>query len=52
MTLMSIRTHLWRGGGDVVLHYKENGKKAIAHIPTPGQSGYPPSGEDAKAGAP
>ncbi|KAK4494716.1 hypothetical protein PRZ48_014072 [Zasmidium cellare] len=51
MTLMSIRTHLWRGGGDVILHYKANGKKAIAHVPE--QSGYPPaaSSEDARAGA-
>lgn len=29
MTLASIRSHLWRGGGDVVLYYKSNGKKAL-----------------------
>lgn len=33
MTLATIRSHLWRGGGDVVLYYKANGKKAILHAP-------------------
>lgn len=27
MTLATLRVHMWRTGGDVVLHYKENGKK-------------------------
>lgn len=39
MTLMAIRSHLWRGGGDVLLYYKANGKKPIAHSPLPPQSG-------------
>lgn len=43
MTLASIRAHIWRGGGDVLLHYKANGKKQIKHTPYPGpQSGSPP----------
>lgn len=29
MTLATLRVHMWRTGGDVVLHYKENGKKEI-----------------------
>lgn len=29
MTLATIRTHLWRSSGDMVLHYKTNGKKEI-----------------------
>jgi WD repeat-containing protein 48 len=29
MTLASIRAHVWRGGGDVLLQYKANGKKEI-----------------------
>jgi WD repeat-containing protein 48 len=29
MTLASIRAHVWRGGGDVILQYKANGKKEI-----------------------
>ncbi|KAJ5159983.1 uncharacterized protein N7482_006987 [Penicillium canariense] len=29
MTLATIRTHLWRTSGDMVLHYKANGKKQI-----------------------
>ena len=31
MTLATIRTHVWRGGGDVFLYYKSNGRKAIKH---------------------
>ncbi|UPX10907.1 uncharacterized protein EKO05_0001542 [Ascochyta rabiei] len=33
MTLASIRAHVWRGGGDVVLHYKANGRKEIKQHP-------------------
>ncbi|KAJ5120623.1 Protein of unknown function DUF3337 [Penicillium bovifimosum] len=29
MTLATIRTHMWRSSGDMVLHYKTNGKKEI-----------------------
>ncbi|KAI0582375.1 WD repeat containing protein 48 [Pyrenophora tritici-repentis] len=43
MTLASIRAHVWRGGGDVLLYYKANGRKEIKHAPYPGpQSGAPP----------
>ncbi|KAK4140921.1 uncharacterized protein C8A04DRAFT_31584 [Dichotomopilus funicola] len=34
MTLATLRTHVWRGGNDVVLHYKANGRKEIP-IPSP-----------------
>jgi WD repeat-containing protein 48 len=59
MTLATIRSHLWRGGGDVVLYYKANGRKEIAHMPqsTPGSlpPAAPPSttsdGSDARPGA-
>jgi WD repeat-containing protein 48 len=30
MTLATLRTHIWRTGGDVALFYKANGKKVIA----------------------
>ncbi|KAF2131515.1 WD repeat protein-like protein [Dothidotthia symphoricarpi CBS 119687] len=41
MTLASIRAHVWRGGGDVVLHYKANGRKEIKTTPYPGpQAGF------------
>ena len=39
MTLATIRTQLWRGGGDVLLYYKANGRKEILHaapVQTPG----------------
>ena len=36
MTLATIRTHIWRSSGDMVLHYKANGKKEI-RMPGPSQ---------------
>lgn len=33
MTLASIRAHVWRGGGDVILYYKANGRKEIKPFP-------------------
>lgn len=33
MTLASMRAHVWRGGGDVMLHYKANGNKDIKPFP-------------------
>ncbi|KAK4102039.1 WD40 repeat-like protein [Parathielavia hyrcaniae] len=33
MTLNTLRTHVWRGGADIVLHYKANGKKEIPMPP-------------------
>ncbi|RAL13994.1 Pkinase-domain-containing protein [Aspergillus homomorphus CBS 101889] len=35
MTLATIRAHLWRSSGDMVLYYKANGKKEI-RMPAPG----------------
>jgi WD repeat-containing protein 48 len=35
MTLASIRAHVWRGGGDVVLYYKANGRKEIKSLQAP-----------------
>jgi len=33
MTLATMRTHIWRSGGDVLLTYKANGRKQILHAP-------------------
>ncbi|KAF7512154.1 hypothetical protein GJ744_002316 [Endocarpon pusillum] len=33
MTLATLRTHIWRTGGDVALFYRANGKKVIAPAP-------------------
>lgn len=33
MTLASIRSQIWRGGGDILLYYKANGKKEIGGAP-------------------
>lgn len=29
MTLATIKAHIWRTGGDMILFYKSNGKKVI-----------------------
>ena len=29
MTLATVRTHIWRSSGDMILFYKANGKKEI-----------------------
>ncbi|KAF2216874.1 hypothetical protein CERZMDRAFT_64278 [Cercospora zeae-maydis SCOH1-5] len=42
MTLGTIRAHVWRGGGDVVLYYKANGKKEILHAPKASPPGSTP----------
>ncbi|KAK4165112.1 hypothetical protein QBC43DRAFT_316793 [Cladorrhinum sp. PSN259] len=33
MTLATLRTHVWRGGNDIVLYYKANGRKDIPNPP-------------------
>lgn len=42
-TLASLRVHVWRTGGDVVLYYKSNGRKTLrlphpAEVPTKEES--------------
>ncbi|KAF5010199.1 hypothetical protein FDECE_3640 [Fusarium decemcellulare] len=34
-TLSTLRTHLWKGGNDIVLYYKTNGKKELRPFPPP-----------------
>ncbi|WPH04522.1 Hypothetical protein R9X50_00741400 [Acrodontium crateriforme] len=41
MSLATIRSHLWRGGGDIVLFYKANGRKPILHQPSVKASNLP-----------
>lgn len=36
MTLATIRNHIWRTSGDMILYYKSNGKK---DLPMPGSGG-------------
>lgn len=43
MSLATLRAHVWKGGNDVVLHYKTNGRK---EIPMP-----PPSATSEEAAA-
>ena len=39
MTLATIRTHIWRSSGDIILFYKANGKKEI-RIPKSDKDGH------------
>jgi WD repeat-containing protein 48 len=51
MTLASLRAHVWRGGGDVLLHYKANGRKEIKPpAPNPGLPFTTPGTASANAG--
>ncbi|KAJ5053972.1 uncharacterized protein L3040_000261 [Drepanopeziza brunnea f. sp. 'multigermtubi'] len=38
MSLATLRAHIWKGGADVMLFYKSNGRKPIAHEKTPASS--------------
>jgi WD repeat-containing protein 48 len=50
MTLASLRAHVWRGGGDVLLHYKANGRKEIKPLaPHPGLPFMQPGGSSSNA---
>lgn len=40
MTLATLRAYIWKGGNDVVLYYKANGKKDIP-LPPPEQAAPP-----------
>jgi WD repeat-containing protein 48 len=40
MTLATLRVHVWRTGGDVLLYYRANGKKVIKR-PHPSDSKAP-----------
>lgn len=54
MTLATMRTHLWRTSGDMVLHYKANGRKEI-HPPrslTGGHETHATNGESTAPPAP
>jgi len=31
MSLATLRAHVWKGGADVMLYYKSNGRKPIAY---------------------
>ncbi|KAI4748656.1 WD40 repeat-like protein [Aureobasidium sp. EXF-12298] len=52
MTLATIRTHIWRGGGDVLLHYKANGRKKILHSAEAFEAEKEDAGGDASPTAP
>jgi len=44
MSLATLRAHVWKGGNDIILHYKANGKREIP-FPAPA----PPASESSEA---
>jgi WD repeat-containing protein 48 len=34
MSLATLRTHVWKGGSDIILYYKANGRKVIQPMDT------------------
>ena len=51
MTLATLRVHMWRTGGDVILYYAANGKKEIKGrtIPHPAELQNQPAAQEAAA---
>jgi WD repeat-containing protein 48 len=47
MTLATLRVHVWKTGGDVLLYYKANGRKPIKHIKLPPEETHPKTEEKA-----
>lgn len=35
MSLATLRTHIWKGGNDIALYYKTNGRKELRPLPPP-----------------
>ena len=47
MTLATIRSSMWRGGGDVLLYYKANGRKEIKHASASAPAAPDPTSQQA-----
>jgi WD repeat-containing protein 48 len=53
MSLATLRAHIWKGGNDVVLHYKANGRKEIPkELPKPAEQPAAAGTEPAPAALP
>jgi WD repeat-containing protein 48 len=50
MSLATLRTHVWKGGNDIVLHYKANGRKEIKPFIVPEPAPAEPERVDAPTG--
>ena len=51
MTLATIRAHVWRGGGDISLYYKSNGRKKIRGVAVAPPAAGAGTGAEAQAQA-
>ena len=52
MSLATLRAHIWKGGNDIVLYYKANGKKEIPFPPPPAPEPEPEPAETEAPGIP
>ena len=52
MSLATLRAHIWKGGNDIVLYYKANGKKEIPFPPPPAPEPEPEPVPTEAAGIP
>jgi WD repeat-containing protein 48 len=55
MSLATLRAHVWKGGADVMLYYKSNGRKPIRYekaTPEDSTEGSTPSGQAAPTASP
>lgn len=50
MSLATLRAHIWKGGADVMLFYKSNGRKSIANEKRPAASSSSEAGTDLGSG--
>lgn len=49
LTLATLRTHIWKGGNDIVLYYKTNGRKELRPLPVPEPEQPEPQPEEVPA---
>lgn len=47
MSLATLRAHVWKGGNDIVLYYKANGRKEIPIPPPPPPPSVEPPAQQA-----
>jgi WD repeat-containing protein 48 len=55
MSLATLRAHVWKGGADVMLYYKSNGRKPIRYektTPDESTEGSTPAGQAAPTASP
>lgn len=52
LSLATLRTHIWKGGNDIVLYYKTNGRKELRPLPAPEPEPEPQPAEETPVNPP